>query len=389
MSPARIALFLLVFSTVLGGAHYYVWARVVRDAQLPPPWQAVGTFAFALLGALLLVGIVAMRTAPRAVSSPLLWVAYMWLGLLFLLLVLFGAVDLLRFLVETTQRLAMNAPIDPERRALLSRVLGAAVGLAAFGIAGLGLVNVLRPVAIKRVVVRLAGLPANANGYRIVQLTDVHVGPTIGEDFIRQLVTKVNALEPDLVAITGDLVDGSVAELGRFVAPLGGLRAKDGVYFVTGNHEYYSGVDEWLAFLSTLGIRVLRNERVAIGGDSGFDLAGIDDASAAGYGHGHGSDLPRAVHGRDPDRALVLLAHQPKGIDLAERLGVDLQLSGHTHGGQIFPFTYLVKLVYPFIAGLYRRGRIQVYVSEGTGYWGPPMRVGTAAEITNIELVAA
>jgi predicted MPP superfamily phosphohydrolase len=158
------------------------------------------------------------------------------------------------------------------------------------------------------------------------------------------------------------------------------------VYFVTGNHEYFSGVDHWLAHLTTLGIRVLRNERVAIGGADGFDLAGVDDWSAGRYGNGHGADLSRALEGRDRNRGLILLAHQPKQVFEAADAGVDLQLSGHTHGGQMFPFGYLVKLQQPYVAGFHIHQGTALYVSRGTGYWGPPMRVGSPAEITHIEL---
>jgi predicted MPP superfamily phosphohydrolase len=387
MSPVRIAAFLLIASSVLGSIHYYLWARLVRDTHLPEPWSTVATGALVVLGALIVGGILIARAVPRVYSSPVMWVVYTWLGLFFFLFMLLGSVDLVRGIIALLQRFGGVPPPDPERRQFLARLVGGVVGAGGLGLGTYGLFNVLRPVAVKKVQVAMSTLPAAANGFRIVQLTDVHVGPTIGKEFIEELVTRVNALEPDLVAITGDLVDGSVAELGQLVAPLAKLKAKEGVYFVTGNHEYYSGVDEWLAFLGTLGVRVLRNERVSIRGEEGFDLAGIDDASAASYGKGHGADLARAVAGRDSSRALVLLAHQPKAIDLAERLGVDLQLSGHTHGGQLFPWTYVVKLVFPFLAGLYRQGRTQVYVSAGTGYWGPPMRVGTTAEITNIELL--
>jgi predicted MPP superfamily phosphohydrolase len=225
------------------------------------------------------------------------------------------------------------------------------------------------------------------DGFKIVQLTDIHVGPTIGRGFVEELVSKVAALAPDVIAITGDLVDGSVEALREHVAPLADLRAKQGVFFVTGNHEYYSGVDAWIAELRRIGVRVLRNERVELRGKDGadaIDLAGIDDASA--HGNGHGPDLEKAVRGRDPNRPLVLLAHQPKQIADAERHGVALQLSGHTHGGQIWPFSLAVLLQQPFVQGLHRRGDVQIYVSPGTGYWGPPMRVGTQCEITEITL---
>jgi predicted MPP superfamily phosphohydrolase len=170
------------------------------------------------------------------------------------------------------------------------------------------------------------------------------------------------------------------------VAPLANLRAKDGVFFVTGNHEYYSGVDEWIAHLTSLGIRVLRNERVSIGGSDGFDLAGVDDWGAASFGNGHGPNLSRALQGRDRGRVLILLAHQPKQIYEAAHADVDLQLSGHTHGGQMFPFNLLVRLQQPYVSGFHMHEGTGVYVSNGTGYWGPPMRVGAPAEITHIEL---
>ncbi len=391
MTGLRIVVFIGIAAAILFGLHYYLWARLVRDTQLPAPWSGVVTAAFGVLAVTLVAGMIASRALPRGVSSPVLWVAFTWLGLAFFLVVLFGSVDLARGFASVARRILASDPIDPERRRLLGRWIGAAVGLVAVALGGTAVANVLRAVAVKRVRVALPRLPEGHAGYIIVQLSDIHVGPTIGREFIEQLVARTNALRPDLIAITGDLVDGSVAELGMHVAPLAGLRARDGVYFVTGNHEYYSGVDAWLAHLATLGIKVLRNERVAIGGDGahGFDLAGVDDWTARQFGEGHGADLPRALEGRDPARALVLLAHQPKAIVEAAALGVGLQLSGHTHGGQLFPFNYLVKLQQPYVAGLHSHGEAKIYVSQGTGYWGPPMRLGAAAEITHIELVPA
>ena len=187
--------------------------------------------------------------------------------------------------------------------------------------------------------------------------------------------------------MTGDLVDGSVAQLRHEVAPIFRLRARHGVFFVTGNHEYYSGAEQWIAHLSRLGIRVLRNERVRVGnGEHSFDLAGIDDHHGGRMLPGHGPDLDRATEGRDAGRELVLLAHQPLAIYDAARLGVGLQLSGHTHGGQIWPMKYLVRLQQPYIAGLVRHGQTQLYVSEGTGFWGPPVRLGTRSEVTQVTL---
>ncbi|MBX3203698.1 MAG: metallophosphoesterase [Labilithrix sp.] len=386
---ARYVVFFLVASLVMGSAHRYVWARLVRDAALPAPWARVATLALVFLFVVLMAGFVAFRFLPRSVSSPWMWTSYTWLGVLFFLVMALGLSDLARVVTLRVQAEGAGAIDDPERRQAVSRLFAGAAALLGLGASGAGMASALSAVSVKRVRVAIDRLAKSASGTRIVQLTDVHVGPTIGKGFIEDVVARVNALEPDVVAITGDLVDGSVAELAEHVAPLAKLRAKHGVFFVTGNHEYYSGVDEWIAHLGKLGVNVLRNERVRIGGAEGFDLAGIDDHSSSGYGGGHGSDLAKALEGRDEARACVLLAHQPRGIELAERLGVDLQLSGHTHGGQMFPWNFAVRLQQPFVAGLHRLARAQIYVSCGTGYWGPPMRVGAPAEITEIELVAA
>ncbi len=376
----RYVLFFLVAGLVMGGAHYYVWARLVRDAGLPSPWGRILTIAIVALFVLLMSGFVVFRVLPRSISAPITWTAYSWLGLLFFLVFSLAAADVARLV---TMRVKEGpGPIDPERRLAISRIFGAGAALVGVGMSGVGVASALSPVAINRVRVAIKKLARPASGMRIVQLSDVHVGPTIGKGFIADVVSRVNALRPDVIAITGDLVDGSVEELAEHVAPLAKLEAKHGVFFVTGNHEYYSGADEWIAHLGTLGIKVLQNEHVRIGGEHGFDLAGIDDHSAR-------PDLRRALAGRDDSRACVLLAHQPRGIELADELGVDLQLSGHTHGGQMFPWNLFVRLQQPFVAGLHELAKgAQIYVSRGTGYWGPPMRVGAPAEITEIELVA-
>jgi predicted MPP superfamily phosphohydrolase len=372
-----------VVTAIMGLLHRYVWARLVRDPAWPAPWGRALTIAVFVLAALIPLTFVAMRAAPRALNVPLSWVAYTWMGLFFYLLLLTFAGDIGRGVAALVGVL----PSDPGRRRLLSRAIAVGTGAVAGALGLGGMVNVARGFAVRRVRVPLARLPKEASGYKIVQITDVHVGPTIGHDFVAEVVRQTNALAPDLVAITGDLVDGTVEQLRHLVEPLRGLTARHGVYFVTGNHEYYSGADAWIAHLETLGIRVLRNERVDVGGL--FELAGVDDASAARMLPHHGQDVAKAAEGRDPTRPLVLLAHQPKALKHALAAGVDLQLSGHVHGGQMVPFNWLVRLDQPLVAGLYQIEKTWVYVSTGTGYWGPPMRVGTGAEITHIELVEA
>ena len=245
---------------------------------------------------------------PRATAVPLAWVVYPWLGLALYLFLFTLFADIGRGLAA----LVGGLPKDPERRQFLARAIAAGVAGAAAVLGIGGAAVVASGFVVRRVRVPLAKLPKSASGYRIVQMTDVHVGPTIGRDFVESIVRESNALAPDMVVITGDLVDGSVEQLGHLVEPLRDLKARDGVFFVTGNHEYYSGADAWIAFLTTLGIRVLRNERVPI--RDAFDLAGVDDSSAARSLAHHGQDIAGAVQGRDPSRALVLLAHQPKAV---------------------------------------------------------------------------
>jgi uncharacterized protein len=238
--------------------------------------------------------------------------------------------------------------------------------------------------------VTLAGLDPALDGLRIVTFSDGHLSATYGGRRFERVVELVNAQRPDVVAIVGDLVDGEVSELREEVAPLADLVSEQGVFFVTGNHEYFVDTGAWLRHLPTLGVDVLHNERVAIRrGAATFDLAGIDDRTAASSGvPGHGADLDAALDGRDDATPVVLLAHQPVMVDRARAAGVGLQLSGHTHGGQLWPFDYVIRLDQPTVEGLSRHGNTQLYVSSGVGYWGPPMRVGARPEVTVVELRA-
>jgi predicted MPP superfamily phosphohydrolase len=387
VSVARVLFFVVFVGGVLGSLHYYAWTRLVRDPQLAPPWGSIAGWTILALAILLVVAMPASFVLPRSVSAPIVWLAFVWMGLAFFVVVLLAATDLARGVARIARIALDSGALDPGRRLFLRRGVAAIVALAALGLGIGGLAEGLRRVRVKRIRISLRRIRPALVGYKIVQLSDIHVGPTIGRAFIEQMVAQTNALEPDLIVITGDLVDGTVGVLRDAVAPLADLRARDGVFFVTGNHEYYSGVDEWLAHLPSLGIRVLRNERVVIGeGATAFELAGVDDWSAGGRVHGHGPDLARALAGRDRSRPLILLAHQPKQIFEAAQHDVDLQLSGHTHGGQMFPFGFLVRLQQPYVGGFYMHEGTAIYVSRGTGYWGPPMRVGAPSEITQIEL---
>ncbi|MEU0137905.1 metallophosphoesterase [Streptomyces sp. NPDC006296] len=275
------------------------------------------------------------------------------------------------------------AVADPSRRLFVARAVGGAAALAGLGTVGQGAYGVLRGPRVKRVTVPLAGLPRAAHRFRIAVVSDIHLGPILGRAHTRRIVDTINATGSDLVAVVGDLVDGSVADLGTAAEPLAGLEARHGSYFVTGNHEYFSGAAEWVDHVRELGLHPLENARVEV---AGFDLAGVNDV--AGESEGQGPDFARALGDRDRSRASVLLAHQPVVIDDAVEYGVGLQLSGHTHGGQLWPGNLLAGLANPTVAGLERYGDTQLYVSRGAGAWGPPVRVGAPSDITVVELVS-
>ena len=373
-------IFLAVALSLVGGMHYYLWLRLVRDPQLPQIWARVLTISIVSLGIAMPAALLAARLLPGSVIRPLIWLAFIWMGVGFLLVAFLGLADLARVAAFVIARFRGPVGPDPARRVLLARTLAVGVGGTVAALSAFGIRSALGGIQIREIDVKLRGLPPELAGFRLVQISDVHVGPLLRKDWVAGIVERIRGLSPDLVAITGDLVDGRVHELRDHVAPLARIDARRGVFFVTGNHEYYSGVEEWYAHLPSLGVRPLRNERVEVA--PGLELAGIEDPTGE-------PDLGAALRGRDPSRALVLLAHQPRQFKEAARQGVPLTLSGHTHGGQIWPFSWLVALAQPYLAGLHRRGDSQLYVSRGTGFWGPPMRVFAPAEITLLKLQPA
>jgi predicted MPP superfamily phosphohydrolase len=280
--------------------------------------------------------------------------------------------------------------LSPELDASWTRAsaLGVMVLTPAITLAGFFMARRTAPVV--DVTVALAGLPRELEGFTIAQISDLHIGPTIKRDFVDAIVDRVNRLNADMVAITGDVVDGSVPDLASHTEPLARLASRHGTYAVTGNHEYYSGAHAWISELERLGARVLMNEHVVLDHDgAALTVAGVTDWSAHHFDPSHRSDPHAAARG-SPERApKILLAHQPRSAPSAEAAGYHLQLSGHTHGGQFWPWNLLVRLQQPFTSGLNRLDRLWVYTSRGTGYWGPPMRFGIPSEITLIRLVTA
>lgn len=393
MKLARLLGIALLAGAVLAFAvfaHGYVLDRMVVEPGLGEPWATLATV-------LVWAGFVAMviqpigeRKLPHGLARWVALPASTWMGLLFWLLLALGASEILGLVLRLGSGVAVAAPQGDVAAGADPSVLRAgAVGLLVFGAAALAHRNARGGPRDVRVEIELARWPRELDGYRIVQISDIHIGPTLDRRFARAVAERVNALEPDLVAVTGDLVDGRRAYLEDEVAPFGALRGRDGVFFVTGNHDFYSGVDDWTGFVRELGMRTLRNEHVVIERDGArFVLAGVDDHRGDMLQAEGGEDVPAALAGVPADLAVVLLAHDPSTFKRAHAAGIDLQLSGHTHGGQIWPFHWLVRAAIPFVAGRYRRGDAELYVSRGTGFWGPPMRLGAPAEIGEIVLRA-
>jgi predicted MPP superfamily phosphohydrolase len=371
--------FLSLILTVLVGGHLYLAQRLVLDLALPGPLRNGLLAGIGGLAATLLLQPIGERTLRPPWSRVLAWPASLWMGFAFLLLVATALSGLLLALLGVA-----GPGVDG---VLAARLRAAVVAVAAAGAGVVGVRSALRPPALRRVELQLARWPRALDGFRIAQISDLHIGPILGRRFAAEVVRRVNDLGADLVAVTGDLVDGSVAKLREEVAPFKGLRGRLGVFFVIGNHDMYSGTEAWAAHARELGMRVLRNERVTLeDGGARFDLAGVDDHHAHLVSGTHREDLPRALAGRDPALPVILLAHDPGTFRRASELGVDLQLSGHTHGGQLWPFGHVVRLAVPFVAGRFERSGSVLYVSRGTGFWGPPMRLLAPSEITEIVL---
>lgn len=371
---------LLALSTAL---HLYIGARIVP--AFPGP-VAASLLVLLLVASALFVplGMFARRLARPPAADTLAGAGMLFMGLFSSLLVCTLLRDGL-LLLAWVAAWATGAGMPMEA---LRTGSAAAVPLLALLATAFGFLNARRTPKVVRVQVPIARLPVALEGFRIAQITDVHIGPTIKQRYLQAVVASVNRLRPDLVAITGDLVDGSVAELRTHVAPLAQLEARHGCFFVTGNHEYYSGVRPWLRELEGLGIRVLLNQHVVIEhGGAQLVVAGVPDDSAGRFDAAHRPDARAALRGAPADAPKVLLAHQPRSAALAEHAGFDLQLSGHTHGGQFLPWNFFVRLQQPYTAGLHRHGAMWLYVSRGTGYWGPPKRLGAPSEITEIQLV--
>ncbi len=381
--------------------HVYIALRLVPALHSFPPlaplWPLL-LLALVVSAATIPLPFVSRRIARNAARADVL----QWIGLI--AMGWFSSMFVLTALRDITLLLAVGVAAVGHSvvdwRALLPWSAAGVFGIAT-ATSLIGFANARRTAGVKHVDVPISGLPAALNGFTIAQLSDIHVGPTIKRGYIQRIVEAVNGLGADVIAITGDLVDGSVPELRDHIAPLADLRARHGTFVVTGNHEYYAGAPAWITELRRLGLTVLLNEHVLLQGRAkrgaqtdeeenanSLVLAGVTDFTAGHFDAAHASDPHGSLVGAPPEATTrILLAHQPRTAPAAADAGFALQLSGHTHGGQFFPWNLFVPLQQPFTAGLHKLSDMWVYVSRGTGYWGPPKRFGAPSEITLVRLV--
>ena len=382
--------------------HLFVGLRLAGGLDGHPVGQALLSAGLLCSALLLPLGLIGSRRVGPPWGDRLSWLGLLLMGFFSSLLVLSLVRDVLLlalWLFDTFWHTS-ELPWPAVYAFSVNAVLGVALLVTL-----LGFFSARRTARVVRVDVPIKGLPTALVGFTVAQISDVHVGPTIKQGYVQRIVERVNALQADMVAVTGDLVDGSVADLAVHVAPLAALQSRHGTFFVTGNHEYYSGAQAWIAELRRLGITVLLNEHVVLhhgrqlakGGDAQDDsqlmaplvLAGVADFTAHHFLPAHRSDPALALEGAPESAPLrLLLAHQPRSAEAAAKAGFDVQLSGHTHGGQFYPWNFFVRFQQPFTSGLHRMGSLWVYTSRGTGYWGPPNRFGSPSEITQIRLVA-
>jgi uncharacterized protein len=369
--------------TLLGLLHVYIGSRVLPDLPVAFEWRLAGAIVLGLTFTAMLVGLMARSRERGAWSDSISAVGLFAMGF-------FSSLIVFTLLRDVGLALAW-LPLSAASFQTLTTVSAVfVVALAVFATA-VGLLNARRRARVVSVEIPLRNLPEALEGFTIAQISDIHVGPTIKRGYVDAIVDAVNALNADVIAVTGDLVDGSVRDLSSHTEPLSRLKARYGVYFVTGNHEYYSGERAWTAEFTRLGLRVLENEHVVVTHrGASLVLAGVTDFSAHHFDPAQKSDPAAALAGAPADAgAKILLAHQPRSAAAASAAGFDLQLSGHTHGGQFWPWTLFVRFQQPFTAGLHRLNDLWVYISRGTGYWGPPKRFGAPSEITRVRLAAA
>lgn len=397
-------LFFVIVVVIMSCIYGYVGWRLITPANLSSGiTHLLWIFLALLFLALILTFILRTNKYENAFSDFLAWTGYIGFGLITILFAFVFIKDVLWFTGLAANKIylfasslfgtnaASQTPVDSSKREFLINSINVGILAASAGLTGWGIFNVMRKPKIEKINIPVDNLPDDLDGLTIAQISDLHVGPTIQKPFIESVVKKVNELNADIVVFTGDLVDGSVDALHKHVEPLKNLTSRYGKYFITGNHEYYSGAIEWVEEASSrLDFTTLINEnKELIIGNSRLMLAGVTDWSGGQFFKSHKSDPYKAAKADYIPDLKILLAHQPKSIKDASKAGFDIQLSGHTHGGQYFPYTFLVTLDQPYTKGLHKYKDTWIYINKGTGYWGPPLRIGVPSEITLVTIKKA
>lgn len=392
-------MWIFIVLAVLIGGFFYIGLRIIPPAGLLSPFNVIAWIVLFLFIIILPLSFSLMRNGNEHLNDRFAWITYVVMGFLsflltFLLLkdalwlVGLAGTKVIAFLRASFSAEPTATQANPERRLFLTNLLNLGVLGLAGGFTLYGIYEARRRPAIRRINVPIAHLPAEFEGFTIVQITDIHAGLTVKRDFVETIVDMVNELKPDMIAFTGDMVDGSVPHLRNDVEPLSALTAPYGKFFITGNHEYYSGVLPWVQEAKRMGFTVLLNEHQVIErGSSKLLLAGVTDFSAGHSIPNHASDPGKAIENAPRCDARILLAHQPRSLFAALPHQFDLMISGHTHGGQFFPWNLAAAAGQPYIEGLHKHEHMWVYVSRGTGYWGPPVRVAARSEVTVLTLV--
>jgi hypothetical protein len=385
--------FFLIAMGILTLGYTYMGMRLIEPAQLPAPWNWI---AWGLVIIFLVIPPLTMYFQMKRVDNDwahiLMWVGYISMGFFSFLFTVVVIRDVAGLVFFTGGKMIGNGAasgtvMDPERRLFLMRALSMGIVALAAAMTGIGFFEARKRPGIVTVDVPLWNLPAEFEGFRIVQITDIHAGLTVGRPFITTVAEQVTALTPDMIVFTGDFADGSVSHLHHVVEPMAAMSAPHGKFFITGNHEYYSGVVSWLGEARLLGFTTLVNEHAVIEKNGKrMLLAGVTDISGGAFSPEHRSSPVQAIAGAPECDIKILLAHQPRSLYEAAPLGFDLQLSGHTHGGQFIPWNLAASIGQPFLSGLHKFKNTIIYVSRGTGYWGPPIRLGSRSEITVLRL---
>ena len=373
--------------------HGYVGWKIFSGLNLNSSFAMIGIILLAILTLLPVLPILFRYNGyESSFLDKLSLIGYTSLGFFTLSFVAFLSKDLLFkvwgfissfFSADVKQQITL----DVDKREFLEKSLSIGILSLIGPTTAYGFYSARKGPTIINQDIYLKNLPDSFENFTIAQISDLHVGPTIKKPYVEKVVNQISTINPDLIAITGDMVDGSIDYLRRDLEPLSQVVAKYGTYFVTGNHEYYSGAERWLDETDRMGFTNLVNDNKLITiKDQNIALAGVNDYRAHQIIPSHRSNPDGAIKGINKDKVKILLAHHPASIFKANEAGYDLQISGHTHGGQFWPFTYPTKQANPYLSGLHDHNGTQIYVNSGTGYWGPPLRLGVTAEITLFRL---